>query len=133
MALKKKETDDTEKTPEELAAEQALAEQEAQANKTPEELEAEQAALKTPQVIDKDADEAAQAEARKKADEDAAALAESKGKEAPAAFVSVKNLRATDFRQPSTGLWIAGGETKELKNDGWLGNQVKRGLFELSK
>ena len=47
------------------------------------------------------------------------------------AFVVVANVRKTAFRQPSTGLWIQGGEVKHLANDGWLENHVNARLFEL--
>lgn len=44
-------------------------------------------------------------------------------------FVEVTNNTEVDFRQPSTNLWISAGETKDLRNDGWLENQVKARLL----
>lgn len=69
-----------------------------------------------------------------------AAVAESLA-EAPAveeeaekpAFVLVVNLRKTSFRQPSSGLWIQGGEVKHLANDGWLENHVNANLLALAE
>lgn len=44
-------------------------------------------------------------------------------------FTKVKNLTSTFFVQPSTGIRIGAKEVKELKDDGWLENQVKARLM----
>lgn len=48
-------------------------------------------------------------------------------------LVSVKNLRQTSFRQPSTGFWIGANETKFLLDDGWLANQIRAKLMRKEK
>lgn len=46
-------------------------------------------------------------------------------------FVSATNIGKQDHRQPSTGIWVGAGQTKDLKNDGWLRAQVKAKIFKL--
>ena len=46
-------------------------------------------------------------------------------------MVMVRNLRKTFFYQPDTGLRIAGGKTRALRNDSWLAMQVAAGLLEV--
>lgn len=45
-------------------------------------------------------------------------------------MVKVKNLGRYFFRQPSTGIRIAGKGTAELRDDAWLQLQVSSGLME---
>ena len=46
-------------------------------------------------------------------------------------MVKVENLTHSLFRQPSTGITVQGKATAELKEDGWLQNQVGAGLLKL--
>ena len=65
------------------------------------------------------------------AEEEAAAAEAAKVPAPGASHLKVLNLRKTSFRQPSTGLWIKGGEEKYLENDGWLKNHVGARLLAL--
>lgn len=62
-------------------------------------------------------------------------VAEAKGQEADeqSKFIEVTNVSKVDWRQPSTGMWISSGETKDLRNDGWLRNQLAARLFTKAK
>lgn len=46
-------------------------------------------------------------------------------------LVKVENLTHSFQRQPSTGIVILGKAVAELKEDGWLQNQVGAGLLKL--
>lgn len=91
----------------------------------------------TPEVVD--APEATETEtavavalAADPAAEEEAAAAEAAKVPAPgASHLKVRNLRKTSFRQPSTELWIKGGEEKYLENDGWLRNHLAARLLAL--
>lgn len=65
------------------------------------------------------------------AEEEAAAAEAAKVPAPGASHLKVRNLRKTSFRQPSTELWIKGGEEKYLENDGWLRNHLAARLLAL--
>lgn len=48
-------------------------------------------------------------------------------------LVLVRNLRTSNFRQPSTEKWIQGKGTAYLLDDGWLRNQINADLLELAE
>lgn len=45
-------------------------------------------------------------------------------------LVNVHNPQAGHFVQPSSGIRIGGHETRELKDDGWLGLQLNAGVLK---
>lgn len=45
-------------------------------------------------------------------------------------LVKVENLTFSFLRQPSTGITIQGKAFAELKDDGWLQNQIGAGLLK---
>lgn len=45
-------------------------------------------------------------------------------------LVTVENLTHSFLRQPSTGITIQGKAKAELKNDGWLQNQIAANLLK---
>lgn len=60
------------------------------------------------------------------------AVEEAKGVSIPTqTLVLVRNLRSSNFRQPSTEKWIEGKGTAYLLDDGWLRNQINADLLEL--
>ncbi len=48
-------------------------------------------------------------------------------------LIKVTNLSKNDLRQPSTGIWIAAGERRGLREDGWMRNQINAGLLTKKK
>lgn len=65
------------------------------------------------------------------AEEEAAAELAAKVPAPGPTHLKVLNLRKTAFRQPSTEMWIKGGEEKYLENDGWLRNHIAARLLAL--
>lgn len=58
-------------------------------------------------------------------------LKEIKEKHGDKKLVTVANNSKVQLRQPSSGTWIKG--KADLRNDGWLHNQVRAGLLKLAE
>lgn len=56
-------------------------------------------------------------------------VAKAKGAQTTNVLVKVKNLTFDFFVQPSTGIRIPGKGEAELKEDGWLQNQISAKLL----
>ena len=63
---------------------------------------------------------------------DTPAPAAAEKKSAATDFVEVTNLSKFEHYQATTGLRIAPGETKALRNDGWLELQIQAKLMKLA-
>lgn len=53
-----------------------------------------------------------------------------KAEQSESKLVKVENLTFSFLRQPSTGIVIQGKATAELKEDGWLENQINARLLK---
>lgn len=62
--------------------------------------------------------------------EDQAPAEEPKAAPVKSGLVTVHNPQVGHFVQPTSGIRIGGHETRELKDDGWLGLQVRAGVLE---
>lgn len=62
---------------------------------------------------------------------DAEDAAEPEAAEKPR-LLKVSSKAKMTLRQPSSGWTIKSGETREMLNDGWLGNQLRARLFEIA-